>query len=225
MHFRFGSRTVKAIGKPSDSEHPNVLRLSVCDSIPQLVIQTLFHWLPSPLRSWANASFPEWFLPTKIVLKKQKDGWEEEFDNEIAVYERLKCLQGLVIPRCYGQAQYEGTRALVLSDIGGVCVVEPEGAVLSVQDMRLLFDQALRALASRGITHDDLKLDNFHLINNNGRDWAIRVVDLERINIIPPDYNPMEEMQYDLDHLMRQYKGHFESLRADRKPPPRPLGI
>jgi hypothetical protein len=113
------------------------------------VIQTLFRWLPSPLRSWANASFPEWLLPTKIVLK-QKDGWEEEFDNEIAAYERLKCLQGLVIPRCYGQAQYEGTHALVLSDIGGVCVVEPEGAVLSVQDMRLLFDKHYVLLPARG---------------------------------------------------------------------------
>ena len=57
-----------------------------------------------------------------IILKVQKSGWDEEFDTEKAAYEKLKRLQGRVIPICYGQAQYEGTRALILSDIGGACI-------------------------------------------------------------------------------------------------------
>ncbi|KAK0732275.1 hypothetical protein B0H67DRAFT_478096, partial [Lasiosphaeris hirsuta] len=47
-------------------------------------------------------------LPTNIVLKKQKEEWGDEFDTEKATYEKLKCLQGLVIPICYGQARPRG---------------------------------------------------------------------------------------------------------------------
>ena len=88
----------------------------------------------------------------------------------------------------YGQAQYEGTRALVLSDVGGSCVAEPKGAVLREQDARPLFDQALRALASQGISHDDMKLGNFHLVHHSGN--KIMIVHLERINQLPPQKLP-----------------------------------
>jgi serine/threonine protein kinase len=180
----------------------------------QPVIQILLRWLPSPLRSWIYSSFPEWFLPTNIILKKQKDGWDEEFDTEKAAYEKLKCLQGLVIPICYGQAQYKGTRALVLSDIGGSCVAEPKGAVLREQDIRPLFDQALSALASQGISHDDMKLDNFHLVNHSGNK-IIMIVDLERINQLPPQKDPTQMVQADVDFLMQAYRDHLECLKED----------
>ncbi|KAK3933730.1 hypothetical protein QBC46DRAFT_105089 [Diplogelasinospora grovesii] len=214
IYFRFGSRSITATGAQTDREHPNVLRLCVHHSILQLVIQTVLRWLPSSLRSWAHSSFPEWFLPTNIVLKKQKDGWDEEFDTEKATYEKLKCLQGLVIPTYYGQVQYMGTRALVLSDIGGACVAEPEGAVLSEQDVRPLFDQALSALASQGISHDDMKLDNFHLVSNGGNK-AIMIVDLERINELPPEKDRARIVQADVDFLMQAYRDHLECLRED----------
>jgi len=35
-------------------------------------------------------------------LKKEKEDWEEEFNTELATYEKLRCLQGHVIPVCYG---------------------------------------------------------------------------------------------------------------------------
>lgn len=144
----------------------------------------------------------------------QKDGWDEEFNTEKATYEKLKCLQGLVIPICYGLAQYEGTRALLLSDIGGKCVAEPEGAVLREQDIRPLFDQALSALASQGISQDDMKLDNFHLVSNGGN-WAIMIVDLERINNLPPEKDHMRMVQRDVDFFMQAYRDHLECLRED----------
>ncbi|KAK5660768.1 hypothetical protein OQA88_12134 [Cercophora sp. LCS_1] len=216
ISFRFGSRRIIATGAQTDREHPNVLRLSVHHSLLQPVIQALLRWLPSPLRSRAHSSFPEWGLPTNIIiiLKKQKGGWDDEFDTEKAAYEKLKCLQGLVIPICYGQAQYEESRALVLSDIGGSCVAEPEGAVLSEQDVRPLFDQALNALASQGISHDDLKLDNFHLVNRGGNQ-IIMIVDLERINQLPPQKDPTQMVQGDVNFLMRAYRDHLECLRED----------
>jgi hypothetical protein len=57
--------------------------------------------------------------------------------------------------------------------------------VLREQDVRPLFDQALNALASQGISHDGMKLDNFHLVSNGGNK-AVMVIDLERVNELPP---------------------------------------
>ena len=147
-------------------------------------------------------------------MKKEKNGWDEEFETEKATYEELKCLQGIVIPVCYGQVQYEGTRALVLSDIGGACVAEPGGAVLGEQDVRPLFDQALSALASHGISHDDLKLDNFHLVNKSGNK-TIMIVDLERINKLPHEKDRAQIVRADVDFLMQAYRDHLECLRED----------
>ena len=65
-----------------------MLRVSVHRSALQAVLQILLRWFPFPLRSCIHSAFPEWFVPTKIVVKKQKEGWEEEFDMEKA-YEKL----------------------------------------------------------------------------------------------------------------------------------------
>ena len=147
-------------------------------------------------------------------MKRQKRGWDEEFDTEKAVYEKLKCLQGLVIPVCYGQVWFDGSRALVLSDIGGACIAEPEGAVLQEADIKPLFHQALSALASQGISHDDVKLDNFHLVNRGGTK-NVMIVDLERVNILPPEKDRAWIVQGDVDFLMQAYRDHLDCLRVD----------
>lgn len=135
-------------------------------------------------------------------MKKQKDEWDDQFDTDKATYEKLRCLQGLVIPTCYGQVQYEGTRALVLSDIGGACVAEPEGAVLREHDVRTLFDQARIALANQGISHD-------------GVNKAIMIAHLERINELPPEKDRAWVVQADVDFLMQAYQDHLDCLRED----------
>lgn len=132
---------------------------------------------------------------------------------ERATYERLACLQGLVIPDYYDEVQCEGTLALVLSDIGGACVATQEGAVLSEHDMRLLLSQALHALGSQGIMHNDLKLDNFHLVDS-GKQKAIMAVDLERSGELPEkDWKRL--VQHDVNHVMRMYKSHLDCLEHD----------
>ncbi|POR39748.1 Uncharacterized protein TPAR_00066 [Tolypocladium paradoxum] len=213
VYFRFGSRIIAATGRQSDSEHPNVLRLTVHATTLDLVVRTLLCPFPSALRSWVQANFPEWVLPANIVLKKQKDDWEEEFDTEKATYEKLRCLQGHVIPICYGQIEYDGARALILSDVGGACLAEPEGVVLHERELRPLLDQALSALASCGISHDDIKLDNFHLVGQ-GHNWMIVVVDLERV-----DELSKEELDWvvpkNVNRLINDYRDHLDCLRFD----------
>jgi serine/threonine protein kinase len=147
-------------------------------------------------------------------LKQKKEGWDEAFDTEKTTYLKLRCLQGTIIPTYYGQVQFEGKPALVLSDIGGVCVAEPKGAVLREEHIEPLFHQALSALMSQGISHDDLKLDNFHLVRNSaGR--AIMVLDLELVNDIPPETDREEIVQWDVNSLMREYRDHLECLGFD----------
>lgn len=185
------------------------------DSTLQRVIQTLLRCLPPSLRSWAHSSFPEWSLPTNIVLKRQKDGWDDEFDRERSTYEDLACLQGVLIPTCYGQVRYDGKRGLVLSDIGGACVATPEGAVLTERDIQSLFEQALDTLASRGgVSHGDLKLDNFHLVGKPGN-RAIWIVDLESVDIIQPGQDRARVVQSDVSLLMEAYRDHLACLEYD----------
>jgi hypothetical protein len=146
--------------------------------IIQVIIQALVNvLLPHPAQVWFQSCFPEWALPGQLVLKKQKDGWDEEFETEKATYAKLAPLQDVVIPRCFGQLRYEGTRALLLSDIGGVCLATPEGGLLDLGDFRRMMRQALDAFLPFGILQDDSKLDNYHLVGDK-----IMVVDLERVS-------------------------------------------
>jgi hypothetical protein len=46
------------------------------------------------LQTLIATNFPGFFLPDRVVLKKMKPGWLEEFDNEKTMYERLQSLQG-----------------------------------------------------------------------------------------------------------------------------------
>lgn len=65
-------------------------------------------WLATFL-PWITSAFPEWFLPSNnIIIKREKTDKEaviakELFDTEVQAYERLKDLQGLLVPICYGQ--------------------------------------------------------------------------------------------------------------------------
>ncbi|KAL6411782.1 hypothetical protein AUP68_04159 [Ilyonectria robusta] len=91
---------------------------------------------------------------------------------EVIAYEKLRALQGITIPRWYGEMEYDGTRALILSDIGGDCLATPEGAVLDEKDLHPLLYQALSSLTNLGVSHDDTKLDNFHLVTQDGKTSA-----------------------------------------------------
>jgi len=144
----------------------------------QQFIRALFGFLPFLLRTWLDSIFPEWNLPSCVIVKKQKQDWEEEFDLEKANYARLRPLQGTVIPELFAELGYDNARALLLSDIGCVCLATPEGALLDIADSRRLLRQVLTALSQFGILQEDIKLDNFHLTGDR-----IMVVDLENLSM------------------------------------------
>lgn len=210
QYFRFGTRVISATGAQADWIHSNVLRLRINSSSFDFIVQALLCLCPPPLRHWLQSTFPEWYLPPNIVLKKEKEGWEEEFNTELATYDKLRCLQGHVIPVCYGQIEYDGARALILSDVGGECLADPEGATLEENELRPLLDQALSALAELRISHSDLKLDNFRLVNG-----TIMAVDLERVDEHASKEEAQELEPFDLKFLMKRYRDHLECLEED----------
>ncbi|KAF5692053.1 hypothetical protein FDENT_3073 [Fusarium denticulatum] len=214
IRLRFGTRNIQAIGAPSDHAHLNVLRLRIDKTFFGGIVESLFKIMSKATGSWLQAKFPEWFLPDKIVLKRQKENWEEEFDHEIIAYNKMRPIQGLTIPKLYGMIQYANTRALILSDIGGSSLSTPDGVVLDEQDIEPLLYQALTSLNEYGVCHDDTKLDNFHLVADEGKD-KIMIVDLESADFD----QTQEELAYTAKSktksLLRQYRNHLKCLEHD----------
>ncbi|PNP59673.1 hypothetical protein FNYG_14883 [Fusarium nygamai] len=214
IRFRFGTRNIQAIGAPSGHAHLNVLRVRIDKTFIGRVIESLFNIMSKTTSSWLQTKFPEWFLPDKIVLKRQKENWEEEFDHEVVAYNRLRPIQGLTIPKLYGTIQYANARALILSGIGGSSLSTPDGAVLDEQDIEHLLHQALISLNEYGVCHDDTKLDNFHLVANEGKD-KIMIVDLESADFGQTEEELAYTAKSKTKSLLRQYWNHLKCLEHD----------
>jgi hypothetical protein len=212
--FQFGRRIVRAIGTASDNSHPNVLILQRQQTWFERILHMLLSYLPAAIACWIRQNLHEWCLPESIVLKIAKDGWDDEFEREKATYEYLRPLQGVTIPRYYGCSDYEGKKALVLSNIGGACLATPEGAVLNEKDLRELATEALRALFSMGVAYDDTKLDNFHLVTDNGRD-KIMIVDLEIVDQSLSEDDLAFTTETEVNHLILLYRMHLACLQHD----------
>lgn len=175
---------MSAIGEPNDRKHHNVLRLSIIRSPFQRTLMELLLLLPTFLQAPIAAVFPGFFLPERVVLKKAKEGWLEEFENEKHMYERLESLQGQVIPRFYGEAKCEGARALILSEVVGIMPWEQKVPPLESDEFMDLVETVFRELNAFGLAYDDVKLDNFILVEDR-----VVLVDLESA------YEPLPEQR------------------------------
>ncbi|RSL70472.1 hypothetical protein CEP51_012190 [Fusarium floridanum] len=85
VRFRFKANTLSAIGRYTDAEHPNVLRLTIVRSAFNRAIIRILLALPYTLQNLARALVPGYFLPSRIILKKIKLDWDDEFDNEVCI--------------------------------------------------------------------------------------------------------------------------------------------
>jgi hypothetical protein len=110
--------------------------------------------------------------------------------------------------------QFNDIRALILSDIGGNCLATPEGAVLDKQGLRPLLEQAFTSLADLGAYHDDIKLDNFHLVTDNGKD-KIMVLDLESVGFELSGEDLSCVAKGNSNWLINQYDDHLECMEYD----------
>lgn len=161
VEFRIGQRNVIATSVERLDEIRNVYRLkiktpSIVDYIPiQLVRRLCDHILN--LCPSIKKRFPEWFLPPVVVLKQRKTDWDNEFVNEIFIYNHLQPLQGIFIPFFYGQAEFKGVPTLVLSEVVGQTIFDSTD---SYEGLKEKLEEAYAALDSHRVVHDDLTLLN-----------------------------------------------------------------
>jgi hypothetical protein len=120
-----------------------------------------------------------------IVVKQQKDEWEEEFKNEKMAYERLKTLQSNVIPQFLGQGLFDGVPALFISEIVGTTLYDlaqgNDDVPENILEARLY--EAFGELSRHGAVHWDPKLDNFLFCHGESK---VMLVDLEHIKFPEP---------------------------------------
>ncbi|KAK5998382.1 hypothetical protein PT974_00761 [Cladobotryum mycophilum] len=180
IHFWFRTRRITGVGFPPDRVHSHVVRLRIQPSrLDRFVIGFLSLFPTRVVHSYLERWLPEWFLPPAIVVKSEKPDWEDEFDDEVALYNRLSSLQGTVIPYYYGTTRLGGVRTHILSDIGGVSLPLKGASGIDDPTFRKMLLRALGAIALQGFVHDDLKLDNFHLVGDK-----IMVLDLEQVEFV-----------------------------------------
>jgi hypothetical protein len=114
-----------------------------------------------------------------------------------------------VIPRFYGEAKFEGTRALVLSEVVGIMPWEQKLPPLQGDEFKELVEVAFRALNAFGLAYDDIKLDNMILVQDR-----VVLVDLE--SVYEP---PLEDRDYffnsDRIQLMVVYKRYLDNCNND----------
>ncbi|KAJ5125026.1 uncharacterized protein N7515_008851 [Penicillium bovifimosum] len=122
-------------------------------------------------------------LPTVVIVKTMKENWHDEFKQEIEVYERLKSLQGRVIPTFFGQGVFNDSPAIILSEVVGKTLHEIaySEVPISVEEIRCQLAKAMHLIHSHGAEYWDQRLDNFLLCNTG----EIMIVDLEQV-VFPP---------------------------------------
>ena len=162
-------RPVVAQGVPC-AHHENVVFLDILPSIFDRLLG-LIRYFPEKWQSWLESRRPELFLPQKVILKREKLDWEEEFDNEKSIYQALALVQGQVVPRCYGQVSLPrtamtGPRALLLSDVGGASLHSKATRTVGMERLEGMLWVAFRAVAALGVAHDDYNLSNYRLVGD-----------------------------------------------------------
>jgi RIO-like serine/threonine protein kinase len=171
---------------------------------------------PGFIQFWTRTTFPEWFLPNRLVLKQQKEGEEEMimaelFDTKLKAYDRLKPLQGVVIPTCFGQLYYNGKRALIVEYLEGVFLSSPEGATLRLEELSTLLQPCYQALHAFGVHHDDPSLSNFLLVD----DGKIMVLDLESAVFDLSTDDQALFLKTSVEHLAGRYRSMQAYYRND----------
>lgn len=150
-----------------------------------------------------------------MILKKQKPGWEDRFNTEKKAYDLLSPLQGMIIPKLYGEAMYDRSPALVLSAIPGTTLLElARGNFPEIKEaaLEVAIDAALQAFVKYGVQYIDERLDNFLL----GEDGQVKIVDLEHVNLSSTNVW-QESFNYDTANCL-MYK--FTIARDPKSLPP-----
>ena len=194
-----------------------MLLLVIHRTLISVFIARAASFFPKGVRGIIKILWPGPFLPNRVILKTQKPepGWEDEWANEKRMYNKLKDLQGKVIPTFYGEARYNGQPALILSYVEGQVLFE--ASHLEVAEVRLKLEETLLLLQGHGVYQDDPTLANLILVDGE----RLVTVDLERV--YEPEHT--DDLDYitecTIDHILRYYEGRETCYASSRLLPGR----
>lgn len=185
LKFYMGRRHITATSSDRIDPNRTVYRLkihkpSIFDYISNPTIRSIIQYLVGFFPS-VKAIYPEWFLPSTVILKKRKLDWDDEFETEKRIYHHLKPLQGTFIPKFYGEAIYDGSPALVLSKICGQRLHDIDFDTRPEADDPIFeakVEEAFKALTEYGVIHGDSELHNIFEVE--GR---VMIIDFEQAEL------------------------------------------
>ncbi|KJZ77306.1 hypothetical protein HIM_03030 [Hirsutella minnesotensis 3608] len=150
-------------------------------------------------------------LPQNIVLKKKDAENEPLFETEQRFYEKLQHLQGRVIPRYYGLASVDGTPALVLSDVGGIMMLDEKMPSLAESCLREKLREPLEEIRAAGVLLEDVSLTNIHYCS----DGVFRVLDFELVKMDQPvdDVIVKEDVGLQVESIVERYQERQAAIR------------
>ncbi|KAJ5578113.1 uncharacterized protein N7459_007077 [Penicillium hispanicum] len=128
---------------------------------------------------------------TTVIVKQQKGEWGKEFWNEKNAYDRLKELQGTIVPNLFGQGFFDGLPALIFSEVVGTtlfnvacsnkCKIEEERLKASIE-------QVSNAFSEYGVINWIISC----FCDNGGcENSKVIVVDLEQVQF-PGEFRPWQ---------------------------------
>jgi hypothetical protein len=100
-------------------------------------------------------------------LKKQKSGWDEKFERGKYTLNVMKPVQGRHFAICYGEVDYSGTRALLLSEVGGHALNASNATEIDADALRRMLHEAIRNANEYLVEPPETKLEHFHEIDDH----------------------------------------------------------
>ncbi|RSL39074.1 hypothetical protein CEP53_014336 [Fusarium sp. AF-6] len=201
FQFEFESRNVIGYGEPirvAGTYFRHVIRLLLSDEtrreLPQhVVVKIEDHDLQHPV----------------------DDAGDNFFDTEAKIYRHLQRLQGEHIPKLYGIAIMGGSRAMVLSDVGEITMVDENMPLLEESVVRQKLRKPLEAVRLAGVYHENAGPKNIVYC-----DGKFIVLDFELAKVCLSSVQEMtEEVDMQIDDLVRYYKERQRAIRKDAFPP------
>jgi hypothetical protein len=116
----------------------------------------------------------------------------------------LKSLQGHYIPICYGEVNFNGSRALLLSDVGGYSLNGQNVREIDRDVLRKMLHEAIRSVNNYLIEPPEMKLEHFHVVDDH-----IVMLDWEGKGGIAEEDAELCCNEA-VDHLMDMYNSHWE---------------
>jgi hypothetical protein len=139
-------------------------------------LRFLVRVMPRNCQVRLRVRYPEWFLPEDIILKVKMEDKADLFETELKAYERLRPLQGDLVPFCYGVAAYDNKRSFSF----GISLSDAEGLTLPVEKVLLLLQACYERLHAMCAHQEDMLLSNFRLVEGE-----IVAVDFDLVKFDP----------------------------------------